>query len=103
VALGRDGSIIVTVQRYNTDVRDNVYALDPADGRVRWSTRLPSGAGGSPLVDADGGIYVTAGNPLICAFDPNGKRTWSAPVGLGTAALGPDGTVYVADSTSCML
>jgi outer membrane protein assembly factor BamB len=92
-ALGRDGSIIVSVGRTLTDVRDHLYALDPADGRVRWSRAVPEGLGTSPLIDADGGIYAAAGH--LSAFDASGKPTWLVPVGFGTPALGPDGTIYV--------
>jgi outer membrane protein assembly factor BamB len=93
--VGLDGSIIVALRRYPSDTRDNLYALDPADGRVRWSARLPAGPGAPPLVDAGGSIYVTDGNPLLSRFDGSGKSTWSAPFGLRTPALGPDGTIYV--------
>jgi outer membrane protein assembly factor BamB len=92
-ALGPDGGIIVSVGRSSTDVRDDLYVLDPKDGRIRWSRDVPDGLGTSPLVDAEGGIYAAAGH--LAAFDARGKPMWLAPFAFGTPALGPDGTIYV--------
>ncbi len=61
-----------------------------------WLTTL-TGKGGSPVVAADGTIYV-AGGKILSAFNALGQKKWDKDVGgdtLSGLAIGADGTVYL--------
>jgi outer membrane protein assembly factor BamB len=101
----------------------NLYALNPADGSIKWACRFPpeadepSGGGwpfAAPVVAADGTIYETLlYDRHLYAIDPTaGAIRWAAdlcdpslfgpddatePEGSGWSepVIGPDGTVYV--------
>jgi outer membrane protein assembly factor BamB len=82
-----------------------------AQGVHQWTVELgwdvsPT----SPVIDADGSIYVGCDQGL-CAYSPGGEELWStAPSGscaYGSPAIGADGTIYSAcgavDSSSHQL
>jgi outer membrane protein assembly factor BamB len=101
----------------------NLYALDPADGSVKWACRFPPNSddpstGGwpfaSPVVAEDGTIYQTLlYDSHLYAIDPTdgtirwavdlcdsrmfgrGGNTLSTSDGWSESVLGPDGTIYV--------
>jgi len=85
---------------YVGSLDDHLYALNPADGSVRWSLDLAYDIHASPALGADGTIYQTAG-PLVYAISPGGDVLWSwtAMEGLFPAARSPvvggNGMVYV--------
>ena len=117
-SIGPDGTIYVA-GLYDP----KLYALNPADGSVKWTCRFPDATtdpntGGwpfaSPVVAEDGTIYQTLlYDRHLYAIEPaDGAIRWAvefhdAPIGEGpqaTAAdgggwsepvLGPDGTIYV--------
>ena len=117
-SIGADGTV------YIAGLYDpNLYALNPADGSVKWVCRFPANSvdastGGwpfaSPVVAEDGTIYQTLlYDPNLYAIEPaDGTIRWSvnlcdprmfggstkAPTasdGWSEPVLGPDGTIYV--------
>lgn len=76
-----------------------LHALDAATGEVAWCLDLAEDVARSAVeVDADGQLYVAAGDDLI-ALTPDGSQRWSAPLGEGAAPWGqhftPGGHVAV--------
>jgi hypothetical protein len=62
---------------------------------VTWSATVSGLAGTSPVVAADGTIYVTGLD--LYAITPNGKQKWVSLIGStsGPAAIAADGTIVV--------
>lgn len=117
-ALGTDGTVYVAGM-YDP----NLYALNPADGTVKWVCRFPPNSedpntGGwpfaSPVVADDGTIYQTLlYDSHLYAIEPtDGTIRWSVDLcdpnlfdkdvevstdsdGWSEPVLGPDGTIYV--------
>jgi len=108
VNFGSDGTV------YARDFAGNLFAIDPADGSSKWQPlSVGGGSGASPVVAADGAIYFpsflgTAATRFY-AVNPDGDAgtaptiKWESTLdgylnyGIGaTAAIGADGTVYVA-------
>ncbi len=84
-------------------VQDVVYAFSP-DGLVKWRFPLPRTRNMSrhtaPLLGSDGTIYVLAETRLFALSD-KGKLLWDLPLQgtpVGSPALAPDGTMYIAMS-----
>jgi outer membrane protein assembly factor BamB len=73
----------------------------PLQPTARW--RLPrwSTVGASPIVAADGRIYLTADGYLY-ALEPDGSERWRVQTGgcQGTAAVSPGAVVYVTGTTA---
>lgn len=86
-----------TVYFYEAD--SNLYAFD-AFGTKKWSLQL-NFTGATPLLAADGTLFVTASNQLV-AVSPEGKviaqGKLSASACSSSPTLAPDGTVYVVDN-----
>jgi outer membrane protein assembly factor BamB len=118
--IGRDGNVYVG-GLYN----GKLYALDPADGHVVWTCAFDAGAANqnrslanAPAVGVDGTIYATLLNDTrLYAVNPSdGTIAWTTNLAgtaggdystdyptrykevypWATAAVGPDGTIYVA-------
>jgi outer membrane protein assembly factor BamB len=99
---------------YQTLLYDgHLYAIEPADGTVRWSVDLCAptlfspeqaalldGNGWSePVVGPDGTIYVSLDDPYLRAVDPGGVVKWATQlgeVGAFTLTVDRDGMVYAA-------
>jgi hypothetical protein len=85
------------------------YALDP-DGGTRWTyssgTDFDAGprVSGTPAIGADGTVYTLIGDPTpsLVALHPDGGTKWRADVSESRSSLtiGPDGTIYYADTTA---
>ena len=93
--IAADGTIVVV------SVQDVVDALSP-DGTVKWTFHLPQTRNMSrhaaPLLGSDGTIYVLAEQRLVALSD-QGKLRWDLPLqgtAMGSPALAPDGTLYIA-------
>lgn len=115
--VGVDGTIYVSLI-YDT----NLYAVDPADGSIVWSTDMVGAleglypqelidwfAGGDgwsePVLGPDGTIYVSFDDPFIRAVNPDGSIKWITQVGmLGafTMAAGADGLLYACSDDSSL-
>lgn len=100
-ALGPDGTIYVGSRQAR------MYAVRP-DGSLRWSTQLDTAVFAGAVVDArNGALYVGTGGfrgegSLYALSLADGSVLWRVPLSDGVAeppALGPDGTVYLSDST----
>jgi outer membrane protein assembly factor BamB len=90
-----DGTVVAI------SVRDVVYAFAP-DGTVSWKFRLPKTINASrhaaPIIGSDGTIYILA-ERMVIALSAQGKIIWQLPLQgttIGSPALAPDGTLYVA-------
>jgi outer membrane protein assembly factor BamB len=74
-----------------------LYALNP-DGKVKWQfdTRDPLYAS-SPIVAADGTIYIGNDGGALFAINSDGTLKWKFGTGdaVGVPAIGRDGTIYV--------
>ena len=108
---------------YQTLLYDsNLYAIDPNDGEILWSTDLadpasdwldpnysrhyPNPGGWSePAMGTDGTIYVSFDDPYLRAVEPNGAIKWVArlgAVGGFTLTVGDDGLIYAASDDGYM-
>jgi outer membrane protein assembly factor BamB len=100
---------------YQTLLYDrHLYAIEPADGAIRWSVELPDlgipvtpnrtipadGDGWSePVLGPDGTIYMSLDDRYIHAVDPKGTIKWSksfGQVGGFTLVVDTTSTVYAA-------
>jgi outer membrane protein assembly factor BamB len=92
--IAADGTIIAV------SMQDVVYAFAPEDGAVKWTFRLPQTRRGvhSPVLGSDGMIYIMAETRLV-ALSEAGHIRWDLPLqgtAIGSPALAPDGTLYIA-------
>ena len=93
-AIGADGTIYVGSHD------DNLYALNPADGSLKWKYRHGTmRSASSPAIGADGTIYVGSEDDNLYALNPaDGSLKWKYATGIvidSSPALGADGTIYV--------
>jgi outer membrane protein assembly factor BamB len=93
--IAADGTIVAV------SVQDVVDAFSP-DGTVKWTFHLPQTRNMSrhaaPLLGSDGTIYLLAEQRLVALSD-QGKLRWDLPLqgtAMGSPALAPDGTLYIA-------
>src|SRR5579863_3779464 len=75
------------------------YDTSANTGTLKWRFSGVAGPISSPVIGADGTIYIAAGG--LYAVNPDGSQKWM----FGTAsavepapAVGPDGTIYVLDN-----
>jgi outer membrane protein assembly factor BamB len=94
-AVAADGTIYVGAGGSGDN---SLYAFNP-DGSVKWT--FPGAGYGSPVLSADGTIYIASNE--IYAINPDGSLKWQfaavgAPPGSSgytrAAGIGADGTVY---------
>ena len=93
-AVGADGTVYVGTQY------GNLWALNPSDGSLKWTTYTASSAWSSPAIGADGTIYFATDLGGIFAMNPNGTVKWSRVNNLdghyrSSPAIGRDGTMYI--------
>jgi outer membrane protein assembly factor BamB len=102
-AIGADGTLYVGSLGRAGGRLAAFYAIDPDDGSELWRYQ-PDGSGnafyGSPVIDANGDIYVASGNTLT-SLDEDGDLRWEFVTGgrrnvVSTPAIAPDGTLYLA-------
>jgi outer membrane protein assembly factor BamB len=75
-ALAADGTVYVTADDYHsTYAHLQLFALNPANGAVKWSTDAGDVHGSSPAVGTDGTIYV--GGELLSAPMLEQGRLWA--------------------------
>ncbi|MHA2390097.1 MAG: outer membrane protein assembly factor BamB family protein [Candidatus Hodarchaeales archaeon] len=95
--IGDDGTIYAVSQ-------DNLFALNP-DGTEKWIVEINNPYYGFPSITPDGTIILAGShNEYITALNPNdGSLIWSYKFGewplihyVSTAAIGGDGSIYVA-------
>lgn len=73
----------IIAKRLETDGQMRVFALDPADGRVRWSLDLHTDWR-SPIACADGTVIVSSGSLVWAVTAATGTPVWAAE----TATIG---------------
>jgi outer membrane protein assembly factor BamB len=76
-----------------------LYALNPADGSLKWKTQTGGGKS-SPAVGADGTVYVGGADGKLHAINPiDGSFKWQVVLTAtsveSSPAIGIDGTIYV--------
>ncbi len=92
---------------YVRDYSGRLYAVDARDGSERWQILLGGFSGASPIVDAEGTIYISSftGNASsrFYAVTPDGQLKWESDLdgylnyGIGaSASVDAEGTVYIA-------
>ena len=97
-AIGTDGTVYVT----QNGTQKLVYAIN-SDGTVRWSFTNNKPFASSPVLAADGALYVVDKKQHVIALDPeSGSELWRYEIDPETAGsvtknsvFGPDGTLYV--------
>lgn len=79
-------------------------------GRVKWRLETESGVETSPVIAADGTIYIADHTCNLYAISPQGKEKWRFGAGepvssiewggkscfQASPSIGPDGTIYIA-------
>jgi len=90
--IGIDGTL------YVGEEHGHMYAINPANGSVKWMTAVDDVVMNAPAIGADGTVYVGGG--YYYAFDgATGALKWSQPkIGMEQEtypAIGADGTLYV--------
>lgn len=91
-AIGKDGTVYAVA-------RNQLFAVDPTSGLMKWTSSGGSFQGQAPVIGADGTIYLYASS--LTAFDPsNGNikfsvsaRTQDASTAQGLS-IGADGSLY---------
>ncbi|WP_242156283.1 PQQ-binding-like beta-propeller repeat protein [Aestuariivivens sediminis] len=81
-----------------------LLAYNSADGTIKWSYDLLGESLVTPAIDNDGNIYVGDESGFFHVIDPDGNKKWKE-MQLGSrvwssAAIGSDGTIYVAADQS---
>jgi outer membrane protein assembly factor BamB len=106
VALAADGTV------YAGHYDNKVYAMDPANGNVKWASDLLAGYPWNPVVAPDGTIYVGTSDyeGMFYSLDPlNGHIKKSYKTGgsgasdsaiIACPAIAADGTIYVVNYNS---
>lgn len=94
IALANDGTIYVT-----TYVPGDVYAFT-GDGTRKWKYSAPDrGFFSSPVVDAEGNIFVNYGQGQIYVLGSDGSKKYEYSLGhqaiYTMPVIGDDGTIYV--------
>jgi outer membrane protein assembly factor BamB len=82
---------------------DYLYAVNTADGTLKWQFDILGFSASSPTVAPDGTIYVGgdggSDQGFLFAVNPNGTEKWRYTFDLHNArskpAVGPDGTIYI--------
>jgi PKD repeat protein len=70
----------------------------PQTAALLWNYTTGDGVYSSPVIGADGTVYVGSWDNNVYAINPNGTLKWSFPTGKavwGTPALDSNGTIYV--------
>lgn len=96
--VGRDGGL------YVGSASGELYAVDRA-GQLRWTFQTGAPIHASPALSPEGDVYVGSLDGTLYALGKDGSLIWTfktqGPASLpgaiaASAAVGPDGTVYVA-------
>jgi outer membrane protein assembly factor BamB len=89
--IGADGTVYV---RAPGSQGPAVYALNPADGSIKWQSGALSDSVGAPMLGANGMIFV-ASSGLTALDGQNGSIRWSYGPAVSMPTAGPDGRIYV--------
>jgi len=70
-----DGKIFYVTAHDGDVMNSYVFAVDKDTGKILWQKLIPQSAGGSPIVDIDGKIYV-AGKGVVECLNDKGESLW---------------------------
>ncbi len=92
--LAPDGTLYLHGYSWESGGEGRVYAIAP-DGALKWITEVNWAAYVPPIAGPDGAVYVGSGDTLT-RIGPDGVIDWTfdSHTIQGSAAIGPDGTVY---------
>lgn len=89
--VAEDGTIYVTL-------RDALYALNPADGSVKWTEKPDGEINGVAAIDNAGAVYYNdCKTGKLIKVTPEGKRVVELSLAeemRSSPTIGPDGTIY---------
>ncbi|RJO60255.1 hypothetical protein C4544_05800 [candidate division WS5 bacterium] len=89
------------------------YDTSKVTGAVKWRFDAAAGIENSPVIGADGTIYIADHTCNLYAIDPSGKEKWHFDAGepvtskewggfscfQGSPSVAPDGTIYIVPMT----
>ncbi|NOU94920.1 PQQ-binding-like beta-propeller repeat protein [Paenibacillus sp. LMG 31456] len=78
----------------------NLLAIKP-NGMKKWVASTGGKLRGTPVIGADGTIYMGSGDTNLYAFNPDGTVKWKFATGgeiYSSPTIGKDGTLYVASN-----
>ncbi|MEA2113451.1 MAG: PQQ-binding-like beta-propeller repeat protein, partial [Patescibacteria group bacterium] len=76
-------------------------AINKEDGSIKWSFYAQGKFSASPIIDAEGTIYIGSQRGMFYALNPDGSVKWQAELDSAinsSAVIGADGIIYVASS-----
>ena len=76
---------------------NKLYAINP-DGTLRWTFATGGVIDSSPAIGSDGTVYVGSDDNHLYAVNPDGSQKWSVPIDMshnGCPLIGADGTIYM--------
>jgi len=92
-AIGADGTVYVGA---GDGLSGRFYALDGKTGTKKWGFSTGWQVSASPVIGADSTVYVVSNEGKVYALNgKTGVKKWESKKGVGSPAIGFDGTVYV--------
>ena len=82
---------------YVGSLDNNLYALSPTDGSLKWKYTTGDQIYSSPAIGVDGTIFIGSNDANLYAINPDGTQKWAYLTGnmiWSSPALATDGTVY---------
>lgn len=99
-ALSPDGRTLYVSTQVGSIEQSRLWAVDVADGSVRWSRLIDGVYGPYPMVGTDGTVYVVGRS--VVAVNPDGSFRWVLPIPtaptaeLKGGAISDEGVLYAA-------
>lgn len=92
-SIGPDGTVYVGGDE------GRLFALDPANGNVKWSFGTGGAITASPTVGRNGVVYLGSNDGRLYVLGPGGQELTrfqaDGPIDISSPAIGPDGMLYV--------
>jgi len=88
---------IFPMYRHNLQRTGRVPFAGPSNNDIKWSISTSGEIWSSPVIDADGVIYVGGTDGNLLSVTPNGKVLWAYKVSdeiFGSPTIGLEGVVY---------
>ena len=87
-AIGPDGTV------YVGSLANKLVAINP-DGIIKWEFATASGVATTPAIDQDGALFFATSSHEFYCVNPDGSQRWVFAGPRTSAAISPDGAVYV--------